>query len=220
VAFFKSLVPDGGLGVTFVSGIAAGALAAGLVTPMDVVKTRLQQKDSPYKNMLECYKSILASNPRLLLKGCVPRMLIVSVPSLISRYLPSACWCMNFSREFLINTQIFRNDVCFAMNTLYSAEQIKIHPELPEILKNYAKFIIKQNPEDILTASAEYFARLASQTNQANSGSQTITKLQLEVFFNKFYVPMQELRLATLKEIESHCADAGISADQMRDVLA
>jgi hypothetical protein len=39
---------------------------------------------------------------------------------------------------------------------IYSAEQIKIPPELPDILKNYAKFVIKSNPEDILQASAEY----------------------------------------------------------------
>jgi hypothetical protein len=42
------------------------------------------------------------------------------------------------------------------MDPLYSAEQIKIPPSLPEILKNYAKFIIKTQPRDILQSSAEY----------------------------------------------------------------
>jgi hypothetical protein len=37
---------------------------------------------------------------------------------------------------------------------IYSAEQIRIPPELPEILKNYAKFIIKTQPVDIITASS------------------------------------------------------------------
>jgi hypothetical protein len=39
---------------------------------------------------------------------------------------------------------------------IFSAEQIRIPPELPEILKNYAKFIIKTHPQDIFQASAEY----------------------------------------------------------------
>jgi hypothetical protein len=38
---------------------------------------------------------------------------------------------------------------------IYSAEQIRIPPELPEILKNYAKFIIKTHPGNIFEASAE-----------------------------------------------------------------
>jgi hypothetical protein len=39
---------------------------------------------------------------------------------------------------------------------IYSAEQIRIPPELPEILKSYAKFIIKNQPEDIIGSSATY----------------------------------------------------------------
>lgn len=42
------------------------------------------------------------------------------------------------------------------MDPLYSAEQIQIPPALPEILKNYTKFILKTQPVDILTSSAEY----------------------------------------------------------------
>lgn len=39
---------------------------------------------------------------------------------------------------------------------IYSAEQIRIPPELPEILKNYAKYIIKNQPQDIVGSSATY----------------------------------------------------------------
>jgi hypothetical protein len=42
--------------------------------------------------------------------------------------------------------------------TIYSSEQIKIPPDMPEILKNYAKFVLKTNPTDIMAASAEYLS--------------------------------------------------------------
>ncbi|KAJ3086317.1 Ropporin-1-like protein [Phlyctochytrium bullatum] len=38
---------------------------------------------------------------------------------------------------------------------LYCAEQIKIPPDLPDILKNYTKHIIRSQPADILACSAE-----------------------------------------------------------------
>ncbi|KAI8903140.1 mitochondrial carrier domain-containing protein [Gorgonomyces haynaldii] len=64
---------------TFTSGILSGALAAACVTPMDVVKSRLQLKDSPYKNMSDCYRKIIQQEgPKALFKGTLPRVLIVS----------------------------------------------------------------------------------------------------------------------------------------------
>jgi hypothetical protein len=42
-----------------------------------------------------------------------------------------------------------------APETMYCAEQINIPSALPEILKNYTKYVLKNQPIDILTASAE-----------------------------------------------------------------
>ncbi|KAJ3244855.1 Ropporin-1-like protein [Borealophlyctis nickersoniae] len=39
---------------------------------------------------------------------------------------------------------------------LYTSEQIRIPPDLPDILKNYTKHIIRTQPADILASSAEY----------------------------------------------------------------
>nr|KAJ3421877.1 hypothetical protein HK105_001978 [Polyrhizophydium stewartii] len=69
--------------VVFGSGIASGAIAAALVTPMDVVKTRLQVIPKPgdkvYTGMMHCYRDILANEgASALFKGVVPRVLIVS----------------------------------------------------------------------------------------------------------------------------------------------
>ncbi len=40
---------------------------------------------------------------------------------------------------------------------MFSAEQIDVHPELPVILKDYSKALIRANPKNIVAFSAEYF---------------------------------------------------------------
>ncbi|KAJ8609760.1 hypothetical protein CTAYLR_009255 [Chrysophaeum taylorii] len=40
---------------------------------------------------------------------------------------------------------------------IFSAEQIEVHPELPVILKDYSKAIIRANPKNVIAFSAEYF---------------------------------------------------------------
>jgi hypothetical protein len=43
---------------------------------------------------------------------------------------------------------------------IYSADQIRIPAEFPDILKNYSKFIIRKQPGDLIAASAEYASTL------------------------------------------------------------
>jgi len=59
------------------SGTAAGCVAAGLMTPMDVVKTRFQQKGGmqKYGNLTNCAKQTMqAEGPLAFYKGAIPRM--------------------------------------------------------------------------------------------------------------------------------------------------
>eukprot|EP00620_Florenciella_sp_RCC1587_P011674 CAMPEP_0182558462 /NCGR_PEP_ID=MMETSP1324-20130603/1978_1 /TAXON_ID=236786 /ORGANISM="Florenciella sp., Strain RCC1587" /LENGTH=141 /DNA_ID=CAMNT_0024770637 /DNA_START=23 /DNA_END=450 /DNA_ORIENTATION=+ len=42
-------------------------------------------------------------------------------------------------------------------NRIFSAEQIEVHPDLPAILKEYSKAVIRANPKDVVAFSAEYF---------------------------------------------------------------
>ena len=42
-----------------------------------------------------------------------------------------------------------------AAEPIYAAHQIKVPSEFPEILKNYYKFIIRTQPDDIIEASAK-----------------------------------------------------------------
>ena len=43
---------------------------------------------------------------------------------------------------------------------VFSAEQIVVPDDLPGILKNYSKEVIRSNPEDIVKFSREYFEGL------------------------------------------------------------
>jgi len=40
---------------------------------------------------------------------------------------------------------------------IFSAEQIVVHADLPEILKAYSKEVIRSNPSDIIKFSRRYF---------------------------------------------------------------
>lgn len=49
---------------------------------------------------------------------------------------------------------------------LFSAEQISVPEELPLILKNYSKEVIRNNPSDIIAFSAKYFEHLREETKK------------------------------------------------------
>ncbi|KAG2761943.1 hypothetical protein JG687_00005830 [Phytophthora cactorum] len=59
------------------AGAVAGAGAAAICTPADVIKTRLQMKGSPYTGMVDCVRKIVSANgPTALMKGAGPRMMV------------------------------------------------------------------------------------------------------------------------------------------------
>lgn len=39
---------------------------------------------------------------------------------------------------------------------IYSIDQIKVPAGFPDLLKNYTKYILNQQPEDLIQASSEY----------------------------------------------------------------
>lgn len=40
---------------------------------------------------------------------------------------------------------------------IFEAEQIEVHRDLPKILKDYSKEVIRNGPENIVSFSREYF---------------------------------------------------------------
>lgn len=86
-AYFKMLLADQNGNVTFpkvfASGIVSGIIGAGSVTPMDVIKTRLQVKPKPgapvYTGIMQCFRYIVQNEgPKALFKGIIPRCMIIS----------------------------------------------------------------------------------------------------------------------------------------------
>ncbi|KAI9190037.1 hypothetical protein H9P43_001470 [Blastocladiella emersonii ATCC 22665] len=73
-----------------------------------------------------------------------------------------------------------------AADPIYCREQIKIPPAFPDILKNYSKFIIKNQPDDIVAASADYFNNLARQQDLGRQVHvSSISREQLETLYLK-----------------------------------
>ena len=74
-----ALCSDGeeSMGRLVVSGAAAGMLAAGLGTPMDMVKTRLQARGSTYTGVLDCMRTVARTEGvSAFFKGAVNRMAV------------------------------------------------------------------------------------------------------------------------------------------------
>jgi len=40
---------------------------------------------------------------------------------------------------------------------IFAPEQIQVHRDLPQILKNYSKEVIRSAPDDVIKFSREYF---------------------------------------------------------------
>lgn len=60
---------------------------------------------------------------------------------------------------------------------IFCAEQIEVPPELPNILKNYSKAVIRSNPPDIIEFSRKYFEQLLEQ--QGKGGNEQDLKLNI-----------------------------------------
>ncbi|KAI8801382.1 hypothetical protein BJ742DRAFT_779345 [Cladochytrium replicatum] len=99
--------------------------------------------------------------------------------------------------------------------SLYCAEQIHIPSELPDVLKNYTKHILRTQPADIIASSAEYFGRLTKQRNQASN--KRVSNMQLEAVYVKF--ANRDNPLVLRKDIDDVCTALGISYPQINDIV-
>ena len=53
-------------------------------------------------------------------------------------------------------------------NRIWCAEQITVSPDLPGVLKEYTKAVIRESPADVLAFSAEYFRKAAKVLSAAD----------------------------------------------------
>lgn len=64
------------------------------------------------------------------------------------------------------------------MNSMYSAEQINIPPELGTILKQYTKAVIRDRPTELYKFSANFFATLSGQPTPFDEHGQLTSQQQ------------------------------------------
>ncbi len=69
-----------------------------------------------------------------------------------------------FIRQALIHKEAIKMEV----ERIFSAEQIKIHPELGQILREYTKSVIRANPDDLLEFSWAYFKKKVDEKERKN----------------------------------------------------
>ncbi|KAI9006064.1 hypothetical protein BC832DRAFT_556040 [Gaertneriomyces semiglobifer] len=100
---------------------------------------------------------------------------------------------------------------------LYTAEQIRIPPELPDILRNFTKYIIRTQPANIFEASAEYFGRLSKQGTAGETGTSRVVQSQLEAFYNKF--SSRADAVVSRKDIDDECSAMLISPATVADIV-
>ena len=55
---------------------------------------------------------------------------------------------------------------------IFCAEQIEVPDSLPEILKNYSKAVIRENPENIISFSRRYFENLKEERDKNKKESE------------------------------------------------
>ena len=55
---------------------------------------------------------------------------------------------------------------------IFCAEQIEVPDALPEILKNYSKAVIRENPENIISFSRRYFEKLKAERDMNKKESE------------------------------------------------
>jgi hypothetical protein len=51
---------------------------------------------------------------------------------------------------------------------IFSAEQIKVHPELAQIIREYSKAVIKESPDNITEFSFKYFQKIVDAKEAVN----------------------------------------------------
>ena len=92
------------------------------------------------------------------------------------------------------------------LEPIYCAEQIKVPPDLADILKAYTKEVVRRQPEDVYEFSAIYFSNLASVSASTVEEPVPPTTTQIK----EVYATCKGKLEMSLAELTSSCTDAGV----------
>ena len=71
-------------------------------------------------------------------------------------------------------------------NRIWCAEQIAVSPDLPGVLKEYTKAVIRENPNDVLAFSAEYFRKQGGIEEQKSNNLAPEEEERMRELFKKY----------------------------------
>ncbi|GLE01477.1 hypothetical protein PINS_up022992 [Pythium insidiosum] len=64
------------------------------------------------------------------------------------------------------------------VNRIFSAEQIAVPPDLPHVLKDWTKAVIRGNPEDVLQFSLQWFQEKTTLASQRKAVEHQIRRMR------------------------------------------
>ena len=90
---------------------------------------------------------------------------------------------------------------------IFCAEQIEVPETLPEILKNYSKRVIRENPEDLVDFSRKYFEELRAQRDKIKNETEKVSKVVEEGEMNQNELEEFERVSKEIKEFSNYLFD-------------
>lgn len=77
-------------------------------------------------------------------------------------------------------------DLLMDVNRIFSAEQIAVPPDLPHVLKDWTKAVIRENPGDVLVFSLQYFQNKTQLASQRKATENQVRRIKQ--FFEQYDV--------------------------------
>jgi len=101
---------------------------------------------------------------------------------------------------------------------MYCAEQIQPPPDLPPILKAFAKAVIRNKPADLIAFSVDYFKKMLDEPPVSSSGYRiTLAELhELQESLAEVLKNQKELRRV---DFQVACEDLGFSPEVLANIL-
>ena len=90
---------------------------------------------------------------------------------------------------------------------IFCAAQIEVPETLPEILKNYSKRVIRENPEDLVDFSRKYFEELRAQRDKIKNETEKVSKVVEEGEMNQNELEEFERVSKEIKEFSNYLFD-------------
>ncbi|XP_075907297.1 ropporin-1-like protein [Nelusetta ayraudi] len=112
-------------------------------------------------------------------------------------------------------------------DTIYCSQQITIPPQLPDILKNFAKAAIRTQPKDLLLWSADYFTALSRGEDPSLRKTSDATDIPAKISVGLTAVQLKELHAqmsrresCSREELQEKWTELQLPMEQLETLLS